>query len=153
MYRPGKENLKADALTRRDDEIVAQDGIKTEYRTKAFLSQDQIDPRVLQDLGIDCNALDQATHDQDNVLEPIAEAPFEEPVLLLDRLLNANKTCASLNALRPEAEAKEGDLALEDGLLLYNGRLVVPDTANLRTELIKEAHNQVSTAHPGRDKT
>ena len=108
---------------------------------------------MLQDLGIDCNTLDQATLDQDNVLEPIAEAPFEEPVLLLDRLLNANKTCASLHALRAEAEAKEGDLALEDGLLLYNGRLVVPDTANLRTELIKEAHNQVSTAHPGRDKT
>jgi hypothetical protein len=37
--------------------------------------------------------------------------------------------------------------------LLYNGRLVVPQSGHIQTELIQEAHNQVSTAHPGRDKT
>ena len=42
---------------------------------------------------------------------------------------------------------------LEDGLLLYNERLVIPETDHLRTDLIKEAHEQVSTAHPGQDKT
>jgi hypothetical protein len=44
-------------------------------------------------------------------------------------------------------------LELEDGLLLYNGRLVVPQISHLQTKLIQEAHSQVSTAHPGRDKT
>ena len=38
MYRTGKENVKADALTRRDDEVELQDELKTEYRTRAFLS-------------------------------------------------------------------------------------------------------------------
>ena len=42
---------------------------------------------------------------------------------------------------------------MEEGLLLYQERLIVPDVDNLRTELIREAHCQVSTAHPGRDKT
>jgi hypothetical protein len=30
---------------------------------------------------------------------------------------------------------------------------VVPDVNNLRTKLIAEAHNQISTAHPGKNKT
>ena len=47
MYRAGRQNAKADALTRRDDEVATQDGVKSTYRTKAFLSQDQVDPRVL----------------------------------------------------------------------------------------------------------
>ena len=47
MYRAGKENGKADALTRRDDETEAQDGVKADYQTCLFLSQDQVEPQVL----------------------------------------------------------------------------------------------------------
>ena len=53
MYWLGKQNAKADALTRRDQEVEIQDGIKTKYHTKDFLTQDQIDPQVLKDLGIE----------------------------------------------------------------------------------------------------
>ena len=42
---------------------------------------------------------------------------------------------------------------LEDGLLFYNKRLVVSETDHLCTDLIKEVHEQVSTAHLRRDKT
>ena len=38
IYRAGKQNTKADALTRRDDEIAKQDDLKYKYRTKALLS-------------------------------------------------------------------------------------------------------------------
>ena len=55
MYRLGAQNKKADALTRRDDEVEAQDGVKSEYRTRALLSQDQVDSQVLRDLGIEIN--------------------------------------------------------------------------------------------------
>jgi hypothetical protein len=144
MYRPGKQNQLADALTRRDQEVEAQDGVKTEYRTKAFLSQDQIDPRVLQDLGIETEP----------ILAPIEEDTFDEPITLVDRILQQNREAESLQALRAAAKAgRDKELTLEDGLLLYSGRLVVPANSDLRTELIKEAHDQVSTAHPGRDKT
>ena len=43
MYRPGTQNATADTLTRKDQEIEIQDGVRSKYRTKAFLSQDQID--------------------------------------------------------------------------------------------------------------
>jgi Integrase zinc binding domain len=59
----------------------------------------------------------------------------------------------SLEALRAQARAGDTDLKLEDGLLLYWDRLIVPNTNHLRTDLIREAHEQVSTAHPGRNKT
>ena len=59
----------------------------------------------------------------------------------------------SLQALRAQAEERDPELTLEDGLLLYNERLVVPETDHLCTDLIKKAHKQVSTAHPGQDKT
>jgi hypothetical protein len=142
MYRTGKQNGKADALTRRDDEVERQDQVKTEYRTRAFLSQDQIDPQVLQDLGIDVE------------LSPILEEhTFDESVALLNRILWENRESSSLQALRLQAQGGDPDFGLEDGLLLYNGRLVVPQSGHIQTELIQEAHNQVSTAHPGRDKT
>jgi hypothetical protein len=148
MYQPGKENTKADALTRRDEEVELQDGVKEEYRTRAFLSQDQIDPRVLQDLGIDVSEVS---------LAPLEEPEFDESLGLMDKILRANRESGSLQALRAQAqaqaEAEDGELTMEEGLLLYSGRLIVPDVENLRTELIREAHDQISTAHPGRDKT
>jgi hypothetical protein len=36
IYRAGKQNSKADTLTRRDNEVEAQDSVKAEYCTKAF---------------------------------------------------------------------------------------------------------------------
>ena len=74
-----------------------------------------------------------------------------------DRILAANKESPSLEALRAEARRADPrnptDFTLEDNLLLYQERLVVPEDQNLRTDLIREAHTQVSTAHPGQDKT
>lgn len=143
MYRSGKSNVKADALTRRYDEVAAQNQAKEAARTHAFLSKEQVDPQALQDLNIA------------SIEEDYTElAPIQESVVLTDRLLKANREAPSLNALRAQAKNSEGDFTLEEGLLLYNDRLVVPlGDENLATELIKEAHTQVSTAHPGRDKT
>ena len=38
-------------------------------------------------------------------------------------------------------------------MLLAKGRVVVPDQDDLRMLLIREAHDQRATAHPGRKKT
>jgi hypothetical protein len=50
-------------------------------------------------------------------------------------------------------QAGDANLTLEDRLLLYKDRLIVLNIDNLYTNLIKEAHNQVSTAYLGRNKT
>jgi hypothetical protein len=46
-----------------------------------------------------------------------------------------------LNALRTQAQAGDATLTLKDKLLLYKDKLIVPDIDNLRTDLIREAHN------------
>ena len=72
---------------------------------------------------------------------------------LVNRLLTVNRIAESLETLRSRARIGEkDDLTLEDDLLLYQGRLLVPDVDSLRTDLIKEAHEQVSTAYLGRRK-
>ena len=77
-----------------------------------------------------------------------------ENLILVEKILNANRTSESLAALRTQAlREPEGDLRLEEGLLMYDERLVVPSDHNLQTELIREAYNQISTAYPGRKKT
>jgi hypothetical protein len=81
---------------------------------------------------------------------------LREPALLVDRLLITNCTVGSLQALRKQAERGKGGFTLTDGLLLKNGRLVVltdnTDEA-LIANLIREAHDQISSTHPGRSKT
>ena len=144
MYWSGKQNTKADALTQWEQETGLQDEVKAEYWTCAFLSRDQVDPQVLKNLRINVKEVD---------LAPMKELLIDEPLGLINRILQANWTAESLQALWAQAEERDPELTLEDGLLLYNERLVVPETDHLRTDLIKEVYEQVSTAHLRWDKT
>jgi transposase InsO family protein len=139
MYRPGKDNTKADILSRREQDLDPVGELKAHLRTRALLQPEQVDPRIRE--AVEIHALDELIH---------------EPALLVNRLLTANRTTDSLQALRVQAERGEEGFALTDGLLLYNGRLVVPTDCTdetLITDLIREAHDQISSAHPGQAKT
>ena len=59
---------------------------------------------------------------------------------LINHILTANRTAESLKALRDQATKNNPDLEMEEGLLLYQEQLIVPDVDNLRIELIREAH-------------
>jgi hypothetical protein len=51
-YRPGKQNAKADALTRRDDDIKASDQVKEKERTQTLLPESRMDWKARADLQI-----------------------------------------------------------------------------------------------------
>ena len=144
MYWSGKQNTKADALTQWEQETGLQDEVKAEYWTCAFLSRDQVNPWVLKNLRINVKEVD---------LTLMKKLSIDKPLGLINRILQANWTAESLQALWAQAKERDPELTLEDGLLLYNKRLVIPETDYLCTDLIKEAHEQVSTAHSGWDKT
>ena len=59
---------------------------------------------------------------------------------LVERLIRFNKNYSSLKGLRELANLGSEDFTMEDGLLLCYGRLVVPDVDNVRTNLVREAH-------------
>jgi transposase InsO family protein len=139
MYRPGKDNAKADILSRREQDLEPSGELKAYLRTKALLQPDKVDPQIRE--AVEIHALDREMH---------------ELTLLVDRLLAANRTTDSLQAMRKQAERGEGDFTLTNGLLLRNGRLVVPTDSTdeaLIADLIREAHDQISSAHPGQSKT
>lgn len=81
--------------------------------------------------------------------------PFLDTITIVERVLRANRNEQSLEALRSQAAESEPDslLTLYDGILLYQGKVIVPDINCLRTHLIREVHDQISTAHAGKDKT
>jgi transposase InsO family protein len=151
-YRPGRKNEKADALTRRDQDTEDLQATKKRHRTQQFLTDDQVDPRIRAEL----------LNDTQHTLAPIEEPTSGQattlsetlsPWVLADRIVAANRSSPELATDRQRAANGEQNWAVSNGLLLWQGRLVVPPIDNLRTELIQEAHAQVSAAHPGRTKT
>lgn len=73
---------------------------------------------------------------------------------LVADLLKANKEDPALEGYRHKATEQDSGFTLLQGqILLYQGRLVVPEQNDLRTRAIRECHDGIGTAHPGRNKT
>lgn len=143
LYRSGKDNLKADVLTRRDDETSSQDAVKKTSYTQTFLTANKLDPQIYSELRASSVEL-----------APVNRAIIEHSFDLINCILQINRGVELLAALRLQAERLDDkDFSLKNGLLLYQDRLVVPDQDYLRVHLIREAHNQMLTAYPRRDKT
>jgi transposase InsO family protein len=140
MYRPGSTN-RADALTRREQDLDNQIAAKIAIRTQVLLRPEQLDPQIWAELAKDR---------QNAEIYSIETSDLD----FIDELLQTNRTATSLQDYRDKAviTAVNNPWTL-DGLLKYQDRLVVASDNNLRTRLIKEAHAQVSTAHPGKTKT
>jgi len=139
MYKPGSTN-QADALTRREQDLENQLAAKIAIRTQALLRPEQLDPQIRAEL---------ASRAQEAEIYLIDTADID----LIDELLRTNRTSTSLQEHRKKAEDSNSNWTLEDGLLKFQDRLVVAEDDNLRTQLITEAHSQISTAHPGKNKT
>jgi len=142
QYHSAAKNQKADALTRREDDVRQQDALKKEHRDQVMLPAENLSPRIQEELA-----------KADLVVAPVEPPQETESLLLTDRILQANRDSPSLQELREQASRESGVYSLKDGLLLANGRIVVPDQDDLRTLIVKEAHAQRATAHPGRKKT
>src|SRR6266705_2213365 len=139
MYRPGATN-RADALTRHEQDLNKQMAIKTSLHTQTLLRLEHLNPQIQAELN---------TEPLDAEICPIDATELD----LINELLQANRTAASLQEYREKAKDVASPWSLENGLLKHRERLVVVKEQDLWTRLIAEVYTQVFTAHPGKTKT
>jgi hypothetical protein len=87
---------------------------------------------------------------------PLVSSALEEDLFyLIDKLLRYNKESLDLAESREKILDKKNnpELVLRNELFLYQDRLIIPDESNLRIRLIYKAYNQISSVHPGKNKT
>ena len=51
-YRAGKANERADALSRKAEDVVVSEEAMSQYRTQTLLPPSKVDAKVLKELGI-----------------------------------------------------------------------------------------------------
>jgi hypothetical protein len=169
MYRTGKSNARADALSRKAEEVRSQQKAIEQYRTQVFLPTDKVDIRVLKDLELDrlisqpSDGLPGRAGETADIAIAELAVPELEPewgydsLQLIDSILRNNRTNSELQELRQKAQNEQGDdtWQLRDGLLLRSGKLFVTEdkiesttgTTSLRTAIIREAYKQPLLGH------
>jgi predicted aspartyl protease len=154
-YRPGKENVLADALSRKAEDVRTQKDRKEIQRTiRIFRPVRELDSSdgMLSELNLGTRA------DSVAIIAAIDDLTTvdEHPIMLTDEILTANKSDSTLEPYREKAQSSQTDSEfsmLHDKYLLHCGRLVVPENPdNLRTRILAEFHNRIVAAHPGRNK-
>lgn len=141
-YRPGSRNTLADILSRPTGELKNQKQRIEEQRTM----------QLFQPVSSTLSCIAEDT--TEICVLGNWEIPPLSGMVLTDVVLAANRNDTSLDGYRERARSGEDeDWTMLGDLLLHKQRLVVPDTDNLRTRVIEEAHGRLATAHPGRGKT
>ena len=130
MYRSGKQNIKADALTRRADSVSrSSEDERVRYQRTTILTSDRME---IADL-------------EENISEPIYK-----------QILEANGTdenCTLLREAIARGEAQYEDIKLKDcrtqnEILFHDSQLWVSFNELLQMNLIREVHDQPSVGHP-----
>ncbi len=145
IYTAGKNNQKADILSRREQDVAAQELIKKDSRSRTLLGPGRLDPRINAELT--------EVYVEKSVKYVSTTLAALEPVggdsELIQDLRSDNQR--SFKEIREELPR---DYTINtDKLLLYHGRLCVRRGTPLCTRLLREAHDQVSSAHPSARKT
>ena len=139
-YRPGKQSEKPDALSRRDDVYPSSgEGSYSQNNTHNFrplINQ----PKIMQATSFLC------------------EIHYDYDLPFLDALLLAQQQDPQVQRLREQVSntTRTTSATLEirvDGILLFNGKIYVPNDAEIRLRILRMYHDHPVSGHQGRDKT
>ena len=129
-HTPGRNNQRADALTRREADVAQQEKIKKTSRNQTLLNSTRLD----QDVTAELKAVSISAS---TPLTPATVAAPIPDIHLIHELIEANKTDPETHKWRQMASDQNGPWTINDqGLLLHKGRLVVSARDNLRTRAV-----------------
>jgi hypothetical protein len=133
-YKPGRQNVVADALSRRPDYAVRTSEVNAVSAKRAQRPLSSLTDEIKRAYALDTDARELLAH---------AETP----------------TPASLKALPPHLRARAHRYTVHEGLLLYRDtdgnaqRIVVPEDEDLKLRILFEYHDAPLAGHLGREKT
>jgi hypothetical protein len=147
VYRKGKANDLADALSRRPNEIPQDaDDERIKGMERTLLPADRIEFQLCP--------IEQA----EELPPPLAGPTEQEDPTLPERVAAANRQDPKLEVIRQGLtegqQSRYLGYATQDGLLFFKNRLCVPRTdLYLITRVIREIHDQPAVGHRGIDGT
>jgi hypothetical protein len=161
QYRPGKANARADALSRREQDLPANaNDARLQHRYRQLLkpttaSEDEMEDSIDNVITF-CNRVQHipnATSETSTVLQDMWYQGIANDQVYIDArqaVLNGERRFPP--HLELKASITECSVG-EDMLFLYRNRKWVPASEPLRTTLMHETHSSSATGHPGREGT
>ena len=158
-YRPGKDNIRADALSRRDQDMLKDEG--DEHASSREFTM--LVPAYTPDYVL---ALPVQTQETSLVSETLPQPPdllalvreywvqaAQDDTIYQEVLAAVREGRRSLSSTRKIAISLSDCTIDQEERLQWRGRVWVPDFEPLRTGVIQVAHLSLLTGHPGREET
>jgi hypothetical protein len=139
VYRPGKSNGKADALTRRPGDLPKWWDERLKSMEQVFLKPHNLP----EQLRIAAN--NKPGQETPSISDVFVQAYMEDP--LPNQILEAMRQGDSLKAITV------GECTEREGQVWYRGKRYVPEGNQLQLGLIQEHHDTALAEHPGHAKT
>jgi hypothetical protein len=134
-YRPGTAGGKPDALTRRPQDFPTEGDERTMQQSQILLPDERFNISATTVTFEPSPLLDQIKSELSN--DKIACEILEE--------MN--------NGTRRSKRIQLSECTLHDGLLLYQQRIYVPDSEQLKSSIVQQNHDNPAVGHPGRART
>src|SRR4029077_11395198 len=162
-YRPGSKATLPDALSRLPGLKPAYaDDERLRHRDQVVLPLEKLDPSILEELLAESRkssdtefvaALDPGTGEKS--LEELIRAAYREnePARDIITALRDRETRRWPKPIRKMLRCDKSECSTVDGPMYYRNRLFVPDSPDLRLEVVHRTHSSGPAGHPGRVKT
>jgi hypothetical protein len=165
-YRPGTKATIPDALSRLPGVAPADaDDERLRHRDRVILTPKKLDPTILEELlsefrdqniGNFIAAMDPTP--EEKPLEELIRNAYKENDLARDMLAALREQEGRTARRWPKQIRKllrcdKSECSIIDGLIYFRNRVFVPDSPDLRLEVVHRTHSSGPAGHPGRVKT